>query len=181
MISLPNIKKYALSAYYIIALSEASTNLAKLTGIRYGATENIQEDYNKFFTTVRSKYFEKESKRRIILGTFARMSGFRDAYYLKAMRTRTLIINEYQRAFKDVDIIVSPTTTRTAPSFEEIEKLTPLEHYKMDILTVGTNLAGLPHISINIGSVNQLPIGMMATANHLNEDKLLEFTKNFRK
>ncbi len=171
-ISLPSIKKYSLPAYYLIALSEASTNLAKYCGLRYGQTLPLQGNYNEFFTEVRSKYFSKESKRRIILGTFARMSGFRDAYYLKALKTRTLIINEYKKAFKKYDILVSPTMPITAPKFSEIEKLSPLENYMMDILTVGPNLAGLPHLSLNAGFKNKLPVGIMLTANHLEEEKL---------
>ncbi|MFH1592438.1 MAG: amidase family protein [Candidatus Woesearchaeota archaeon] len=176
-VSIPSIKKYALPAYHIIAFSEASTNLAKFTGLRYGATEKIENYYNEYFPKIRSKYFEKETKRRIILGTFTRMAGFREDYYIKAMRVRTLIINEYQRALKDYDILISPTTLTTALKFSEIEKLTPLQQYQMDLLTVAPNLAGLPHLSMNIGSINQLPVGMMATANHLNEAKLLKFAQ----
>lgn len=175
LISLPDIIKYSLPTYLIIAYSEASTNLARYTGIRYGVSEKLEGDFNEYFTKIRSKYFQKESKRRIIIGTFARMAGFKDAYYKKAMKTRTLIINDYQRAFQEYDILISPSTINTAPRFNEIEKLTPLQHAKMDLLTVGPNLAGLPHLSINIGSIKQLPIGLMATANHLEEDKLKQF------
>ncbi len=177
LVSLPNVIKYSLPTYQIIAYSEASTNLARYTGIRYGASEKLEGNFNEYFTKIRSKYFQKESKRRIIIGTFARMAGFKDAYYTRAMKTRTLIINDYQRAFQEYDILISPTTISTAPSFDELKSLTPLEHAKMDLLTVGPNLAGLPHISVNIGSINQFPLGMMATANHLEEEKLLEFVK----
>ncbi len=181
IISLPNTFKYSLPCYYLISLSEASTNLAKYTGLRYGATEMLDNYYNDFFTKIRSKYFSDEAKRRIILGTFARMAGFRDAYYLKAMKVRTLIINEYQKILSKYDVLISPSCTKTAPRFDEIEKLSPLEHYKMDILTVGPNLAGLPHISFNIGSINKLPIGMMAISNLLGETKLSEFSRNFER
>ncbi|MBI2499091.1 Asp-tRNA(Asn)/Glu-tRNA(Gln) amidotransferase subunit GatA [Candidatus Woesearchaeota archaeon] len=177
LISLPNVEKYSIPTYYIIALSEASTNLAKYTGLRYGQTEPLNKEYNEFFTEVRSKYFSKESKRRIILGTFARMAGYREAFYLKAMKTRTLIINEYKKAFQKYDILISPTMPILPPKFTEINKLTPLENYMMDILTVGPNLAGLPHISLNSGFINKLPIGLMAISDHLNENNLLEFTK----
>ena len=177
VVSIPSIKKYALPAYHIIAFSEASTNLAKYTGLRYGASDKLEGYYHEYFTKVRSKFFEKETKRRIILGTFARMAGFREDYYIKAMKVRTLIINEYQRALKKYDILISPTTITTALKLTEIEKLTPLQHYLMDLLTVAPNLAGLPHISINIGSINQLPVGMMATANHLGENKLKKFVE----
>ena len=172
IISLPNIKKYAIPSYYLIALSEASTNLSKYCGIRYGASENLKGSFDEYFTSVRSKYFSDESKRRIILGTFARMSGFRDAFYLKAMKVRTLIINEYQKAFSKYDILISPTMPIIAPKFEEISKLTPLENYMMDILTVGPNLAGLPHLSLNSGFKNKMPVGIMLTSNYLQENKL---------
>lgn len=181
LISLPNIEKYSIPTYYIIALSEASTNLAKYTGLRYGQTEPLNKEYNEFFTEVRSKYFSKESKRRIILGTFARMAGYREAFYLKAMKTRTLIINEYKKAFQKYDILISPTMPILPPKFTEINKLTPLENYMMDILTVGPNLAGLPHISLNSGFINKLPVGLMAISDHLNENNLLEFTKRLKK
>jgi len=172
LISLTSIKKYSLQAYYLIALAESSTNLAKYCGLRYGASEALKGNFDEYFTEVRSKFFSREAKRRIILGTFARMSGFRDAYYLKAMKVRTLIINEYQKAFKKYDILVSPTMPIIAPKFSEIEKLTPLENYMMDILTVGPNLAGLPHLSLNAGFKNKMPVGIMLTANYLQENKL---------
>jgi len=179
-VSIPSIKKHALPAYHIIAFSEASTNLAKYSGLRYGQSENLESNYREYFSKVRSKYFEKETKRRIILGTFARMAGFREAHYLKAMKVRTLIINEYQRALKKYDILISPTTVTSALKFSEIEKLTPLQQYQMDILTVAPNLAGLPHISINIGSIDQLPVGMMVTTNLLNENKLSRFVNTIK-
>ncbi len=172
LISLPSIKRYSIPAYYLIAMSEASTNLAKYCGLRYGQTLPLKGSYNEFFTEVRSQFFSKEAKRRIILGTFARMSGFRDAYYLKALKVRTLIINEYKRAFKKYDVLISPTMPIVAPKFSEIEKLTPLENYMMDTLTVGPNLAGLPHLSLNAGFKSKLPVGIMLTANHLEEEKL---------
>ena len=105
------------------------------------------------------------------------MAGFRNAYYLKAMKVRTLIINEYKKAFRKYDVILSPSMPILAPRFSEIEKLTPLENYNMDKLTVGPNLAGLPHASINIGSMNNLPVGLMAIADYLNENKLFELNK----
>ncbi|MBS3150889.1 Asp-tRNA(Asn)/Glu-tRNA(Gln) amidotransferase subunit GatA [Candidatus Woesearchaeota archaeon] len=172
IISLPLIKKYSIPAYYLIALSEASTNLAKYCGLRYGQTLPLKGNFNEFFTEVRSKFFSKEAKRRIILGTFARMSGFRDAYYLKALKVRTLILNEYKKAFKKYDVLISPTMPIIAPKFDEIKKLSPLENYMMDILTVGPNLAGLPHLSINAGFKEKMPVGIMLIANHLEEEKL---------
>ncbi len=103
------------------------------------------------------------------------MAGFKDAYFMKAMRVRTLIINEFQKAFNEYDILISPVTITTAPSFTDLEKFSPMDHYKMDLLTVGPNLAGIPHISVNIGSIKQLPVGMMIMANHLEENNIKEF------
>ena len=102
------------------------------------------------------------------------MAGFRDAYYIKATKIRTQIIQEYKKAFKKYDCLITPTMPITAPKFKDLEKLTPLQNYMMDTMTVGPNLAGLPHISINIGSNDKMPIGMMLTTNHLEEGKLLQ-------
>ena len=175
VISLPLVQKYAIPTYYLIAMAEASTNLSKYCGLRYGATLPIKGDYNEFFSSVRSKYFRKESKRRIIIGTFARMSGFREAYYLKAMKVRTLLINEYQKAFKKYDLLISPTMPILPPKFNEIEKLSPLENYQMDALTVGPNVTGFPHASIPTGFIGKLPVGTMLVSNYLDENKILRF------
>ena len=105
------------------------------------------------------------------------MAGYRDAYYLKAAKVRTLIINEYKKAFKKYDLLVSPTMPIIAPKFSEIDKLTPLENYMMDIMTVGPNLAGLPHISLNAGFKDKMPVGIMFIADHLNDNKLIEVGK----
>ncbi len=170
-VSLPLTEKYGLAAYYILALSEASTNLAKYCGMRYGAAEKMEGNYNDYFTKVRSKYFGQEAKRRILLGTFARMSGYRDAYYLKAAKVRTLIIKEYKKVFKECDVILSPTMPVVAPTFAEAKKMKPLQMYLMDVLTVGPNLAGFPHTSVPIG--RGLPKGCMIIANHVEEEVML--------
>ncbi len=172
-VSLPLTAKYGLAAYYILALSEASTNLAKYCGMRYGAAEPIEGNFNEYFSAVRSKHFGTEAKRRIILGTFARMAGYRDAFYGKAGAVRTLIIDEYKRAFRDIDAIASPTMPIPAPRFEDIAKLTPLQSFQMDILTVGPNLAGLPHMSVPCGDINGLPVGILLTGNHFDERSIL--------
>ncbi|MBS3133837.1 aspartyl/glutamyl-tRNA amidotransferase subunit A [Candidatus Woesearchaeota archaeon] len=171
-ISLPLVKKYGIACYYILAMSEASTNLAKYCGLRYGIEEPLKGNFNEYFSKIRSENFGKEAKRRIIIGTFARMAGYREAYYLKAMKVRRLIIEEYKRAFKHVDLLISPTMPVIAPKFNEVGKLTPLQNYMMDILTVGANLAGLPHLNVNGGYVDKMPVGIMFTADHLNENKL---------
>ncbi len=172
-ISLPINFSYGIPTYYILALCEASTNLAKYCGLRYGVSDKIAGNFNEFFTKVRSNNFGKEAKRRIILGTFARMAGYRDAYYIKAAKVRTKIIEEYQNAFKKYDLILSPTVPILPPTFSEIKKLTLLQSYMIDILTVGPNLAGLPHINIPIGFEKKLPIGALFVANHFEENTLL--------
>ncbi len=176
-VSLPLNYKYGISTYYLIAMSEASTNLAKYCGIRYGLEEPLTGNFNEYFSKIRSDGFGKEAKRRIILGTFARMSGFRNAYYLKAMKVRTLLINEYKKAFKNYDVLVSPTMPIVAPLFTEIEKLTPLQNYMLDVLTVGPNLTGLPHLTTTAGYFSGLPAGIMFIANHLEEEKLFSIGK----
>jgi aspartyl-tRNA(Asn)/glutamyl-tRNA(Gln) amidotransferase subunit A len=173
-ISLPLTQKYAIACYYLIAMSEASTNLAKYCGMRYGTYDKLQGDFNEYFSKVRSDNLGEEAKRRIIIGTFARMAGFRDAYYIKAMKVRTLIINEYKKIFKKFDALISPTMPIIAPKFQDVEKLTPLQNYMMDIMTAAPNLAGLPHLNVNIGFKDKMPIGMLLIADHLQEGKLLQ-------
>ena len=173
-VSLPSTKA-ALAAYYIIATAEASTNLAKLCGMRYGASEEPadSEHFNDYFSRVRGKYFGAEAKRRIMLGTFTRMAGYRDAYYLRAMKARTVIINEFKKAFKSCDVLISPTMPLIAPKFSDIEKMKPIEHYMMDILTVAPNLAGIPQLSVPYGKVNGMPVGVHILADHLQEGKMI--------
>ena len=177
-VSMPLVSEYGIAVYYLIAVSEASTNLAKFSGMRYGYEEKLEGDFNEYFSRIRNNAFGREAKRRIILGTFARMAGFRDQYYLKAMKARTLIINEYKKAFEKYDLLVSPTMPIIAPKFSEVNKLTPLQNYMMDILTVGPNLAGLPHITINAGYKEKMPVGIMFIGNHLAEKSLIEICKN---
>ncbi|MDD5163694.1 MAG: amidase family protein [Candidatus ainarchaeum sp.] len=171
-ISLSLNAKFSVPAYYLIAMAESSTNLAKFCGMRYGAQESLSGSFNEYFSKVRSNNFGEEAKRRILLGTFARMSGFRDAYYLKAMKARTRLINEFRLAFKEFDVLANPTMPVIAPKFSEIEKLSPIEQYAMDLCTVPSNLAGLPHISINSGFSQKMPVGIMLVADYLQEKKL---------
>ncbi|MBI3027305.1 Asp-tRNA(Asn)/Glu-tRNA(Gln) amidotransferase subunit GatA [Candidatus Woesearchaeota archaeon] len=166
--------KYGISTYYMIAASEASTNLAKFCGMRYGAAEKLEGSFNEYFTKVRSNNFGEEAKRRIILGTFARMAGYKDAFYLKAAKVRTLMINEYKKAFKKFDALVSPTASILPPKFSEIEKLSPLQHYMIDVMTVSPNVAGLPHLNVPVGIEKNLPVGMLLIADHLQEGKLIQ-------
>jgi aspartyl-tRNA(Asn)/glutamyl-tRNA(Gln) amidotransferase subunit A len=107
------------------------------------------------------------------------MSGYRDAYYLKALKVRSKIIREYKKLFKKYDVLISPTCPILPPKFKDIEKLTPLQHYRMDSLVVGPNLAGLPHLNIPVRNVSNLPVGMLAIADHLQEGKLMQLGKQF--
>ena len=174
-VSLPLTMKYGIPVYYLLAMTEASTNLAKLCGLRYGQESDVEgKSFNDYFSEVRSEHFNKETKRRIIIGTFARMAGFRDAYYLQAAKIRTLIIQEYKNLFKKYDVIISPTMPIVAPTFAEIKKLTPLQNYMMDLLTVGPNLAGMPHLSVPCGLVNKIPVGMLIIADHFEEKKMIQ-------
>ncbi len=172
-VSLRKNAEYSIPTYYVIAMCEASTNLAKYSGLRYGYTEEIEnEHYDNFYSRVRGSAFGEEAKRRILLGTFARMTGYRDAYYDKALKARTILINEYKEAFKDCDAIMHPTMPILPPTFEDAKKLTPLQNYMLDLLTVGANLAGLPHISVPAKNT-KLPVGVMFTADHFDEEKLI--------
>jgi len=180
-IELPLNYKYSIAAYYLMSTTEASTNLAKYCGMRYGAHEKLEGGFNEYFSKVRSLNFGQEAKRRIILGTFARMSGFRDAYYMRAVKVRTKLIEEYKKAFSKYDILICPTMPILAPTFDETKKLTPLQNYIIDIMTVGPNLAGLPHLSINIGMEKGLPVAMMMISDHFQEGKLIQFSKEFEK
>jgi len=173
-ISLPLNAKYGIPAYYLVSTTEASTNLAKFCGMRYGLHGKLEGNFNEYFSKVRSSGFGEEAKRRVLLGTFARMAGFRDAYYLKAMKVRTRMINEFKQAFENFDVLVNPTMPIVAPSFDEIGKLSPMQQYAMDLCTVPANLAGLPHASVPIGQHKNMPIGLMITADHLQEKKMVQ-------
>ncbi|MBI4449352.1 Asp-tRNA(Asn)/Glu-tRNA(Gln) amidotransferase subunit GatA [Candidatus Woesearchaeota archaeon] len=170
--------RYALPVYYLLAMSEASTNLAKFCGMRYGRAEPLEGSFDDYFSNVRELHFGSEVKRRILLGTFARMAGHRDAFYIKAAEVRSLIIQEYKKIFKSYDAILSPTMPIIAPRFADIEKLTPLQSYMMDILTVGPNVAGMPHVSMPCGQSKGMPIGMMLTSDHFNEAMMVRIASH---
>ncbi|MFW6230649.1 MAG: amidase family protein [Nanoarchaeota archaeon] len=176
-IDLPFTKKYALSAYYVIAMSEASTHLACLSGLRYGQAGDLQKTYNEYFTDVRTRHFNKETKRRALLGTFTRMSGYRGKYYVKALKVRKKIMDEYTSIFSDVNAIIMPTVPTIAPQFDEIDKMSPAQELLFDFLTVGPNIAGLPHMSIPIQQEGELPYGIMIVGKHLSEPELISIGK----
>jgi len=177
-ISLPH-TNYALPSYYIIAMAEASTNLAKFCGMRYGLHEELKGNFEQYFSKVRKEGFGEEAKRRIILGTYARMAGFRNAYYLKALKVRTRVIEDFKIAFKKFDVVIAPTMPIVAPRFDEIEKMEPIQQYMMDILTVAPNLAGIPMISVPCGFIDGLPVGMHIMADHLQEKNVLRVAHAF--
>ncbi len=173
-VSLPLNSQYSIPTYYLLATSETSTNLAKYCGMRYGATEPLQGNFNEYFTKVRSKYFGEEAKRRLLLGTFCRMSGFRDAYYLRALKVRQKLLQEFQQAFKKVDILICPPASGIAPTFEEIKQWKPIQHYYADRMVNPPNVSGLPHASVNVGSSKGMPIGLLLISNHWQESKLVQ-------
>ncbi|MEM0448517.1 MAG: amidase family protein [Methanomassiliicoccales archaeon] len=178
-VSMPSLR-YALSAYYVLATSEASTNLARYCGMRFGVRNpDITKHFNEFFAETRSAYFGTEAKRRILLGTYARMVGFRERYYMKALAVRQLIISEYQRIFHDFDAVLTPTMPFLAPKLDDVKKMRPLEVYQADFLTVPPNLAGLPHISLPCGYIQSLPVGMQLVAPHWEERVLLDAARKW--
>lgn len=169
--------KYALSAYYIIAMSEASSNLARFDGMRYGLrTEDA--DWHTTFSQVRAKGFGDEVKRRILLGTYALSAGYHEKYYLKALKVRTLIKQDFERAFRDADVLITPTMPY--PAFRLGEKIDdPLSLYLADVDTVPINLAGVPSISVPCGFSQGLPIGMQVIGKHFDEAAILRTAYTF--
>ncbi|OKH21471.1 aspartyl/glutamyl-tRNA amidotransferase subunit A [Hydrococcus rivularis NIES-593] len=165
--------RYGVSAYYIIAPSEASANLARYDAVRYGIREN-SDTLLSMYTKTRAIGFGKEVKRRIMLGTYALSAGYYDAYYLKAQKVRTLIKQDFETAFERVDVLICPTSPTTA--FKAGEKTEdPLSMYLLDLMTIPVNLAGLPGMSVPCGFDAQgLPIGMQLIGNVLREDLLFQ-------
>jgi len=179
--SLPSLE-YALAAYYIIAMSEASSNLARYDGLRYGYSEEFTDtDWFTYIAKVRRNGFGPEVRRRIILGTFTLSSGYYNRYYLKALKVRTLIRMDFEKAFKRFDVLAAPTMP--TPPFKLGEKIeNPLELYMCDIDTVPANLAGLPSISIPCGFTSSgLPIGLQLIAPPFREDLLFRVAYAFEK
>ncbi|MFP7171244.1 Asp-tRNA(Asn)/Glu-tRNA(Gln) amidotransferase subunit GatA [Terribacillus sp. 7520-G] len=167
-VSLPH-SRYAVAAYYLLSSSEASANLARFDGVRYGVRSTQAENMIDVFKYSRRDGFGEEVKRRIMLGTFALSSGYYDAYYKKAQKARTLIKNDFDKVFEDYDVIVGPTTP--TPAFKVGEKVEdPLTMYATDILTIPVNLAGVPGISLPCGfSSEGLPIGLQIIGKHFDE------------
>ena len=179
-ISLPH-TDYAIACYYIIATAEASSNLARYDGVRYGFRSPDFDDLREMYRKTRDQGFGAEVKRRIMLGTHVLSSGYYDAYYLKAQKVRALIARDFVEAFDDVDIILTPTSP--SPAFKLGELVDdPLQMYLADIYTVTADLAGVPGISVPCGKTKdspQLPIGMQLLAKHFDEEKLLQVAHAF--
>jgi aspartyl-tRNA(Asn)/glutamyl-tRNA(Gln) amidotransferase subunit A len=176
--SLPTLEQ-SLAAYYIVAMSEASSNLARYDGLRYGYRADKDEgDWATVYSRNRRTGFGAEVRRRIMLGTYALSAGYYSKYYLKALKVRTLIRNDFETAFKKFDVLVGPTMP--FPPFKLGEKIAdPLALYMSDVDTVSANLAGLPAISVPCGFTEGLPIGMQIMAPPLREDLTLQAAYTF--
>ena len=172
-VSLPH-TRYAIPVYYLILFAEASSNLAKYDGIRFGLSErNDVEGLLEVYLKTRENGFGAETKRRIMLGTFALSAGYYDAYYLKAQKVRSLIRQDFRKAFETCDVLITPVAPTTA--FPIGEKITnPLDMYLSDVHVVAVNLAGIPALSVPCGFSNGLPVGMQILGPHLSEETLLK-------
>ena len=178
-ISLPR-THLSVPVYYVVAPAECSSNLSRFDGVRFGYRCENPKDLEDLYKRSRAEAFGLEVKQRIMTGTYALSAGYYDAFYGKAQKIRRLICEDYQNAFKEVDMILGPTTT--SPAFKLGEKKNdPISMYLSDIYTIPTNLAGLPGISVPVGFVDNLPVGMQLTANYLQEARLLNVAHQYQK
>ena len=177
-ISLPN-SHLSVSAYYVIAPAEASANLSRYDGVRYGYRCKDPKDLEDFYKRTRSEGFGTEVKRRIMVGTYALSAGYYDAYYIKAQKIRRLIKNDFDAAFAEVDVIMGPTSPHTAFKIGS-QSDDPVTMYLEDIYTIAVNLAGLPGISIPAGLVNKLPVGLQIIGKNFSESHLLNIAHQFQ-
>jgi aspartyl-tRNA(Asn)/glutamyl-tRNA(Gln) amidotransferase subunit A len=177
-VSLPS-TQYAVPVYYIIATAEASSNLARFDGVRYGRRADNPKDILDMYKRTRAQYIGPEVKRRILLGTFSLSSGYYDAYYGKAQKTKELMRREFAQAWQQYDLLICPTSPTTA--FKIGEKASdPVSMYLSDIATIPVNLVGIPALSVPCGFDGQgLPVGLQLLAPHLREDRLLQVAKVF--
>ncbi|WP_428099860.1 Asp-tRNA(Asn)/Glu-tRNA(Gln) amidotransferase subunit GatA [Candidatus Rariloculus sp.] len=169
-------------AYYVVAPAEASSNLSRFDGVRYGyrSPEAMTGNLNEFYKRNRGEGFGAEVKRRILIGTYVLSTGYYDAYYLKAQKVRQLISGDFARAFAEVDIVAGPTTP--TPAFRIGQKTgDPVEMYLNDIYTIGANLAGLPAMSVPCGFAGALPVGLQLIGPHLSESRLLKTAHYFQR
>ena len=170
-ITLPH-TEYAVATYYILMASEVSSNLARYDGVHYGHRTKNANDYVEVYSKSRDEAFGAEVKRRIMLGTYALSSGYYDAYYLKALKVRTLIKQDFDRAFMKYDVLLSPTAPSIAFKFGE-KTADPLAMYISDIATIPINLAGLPAISLPCGFSKKAPIGLQIIGRAFDEETVL--------
>ncbi len=177
-ISLPH-TELAVPCYYVIAPAEASSNLSRFDGVRYGHRCENPQDLMDLYTRSRAEGFGEEVKRRILVGTYALSAGYYDAYYRKAQQVRRLIANDFRAAFSEVDLIAGPTTPNPAFRFGE-KSADPVSMYLEDIYTIAVNLAGLPAISLPAGFAGNLPVGLQLIGNHFSEARLLNAGHRFQ-
>jgi aspartyl-tRNA(Asn)/glutamyl-tRNA(Gln) amidotransferase subunit A len=177
-VSLPN-TRMSIPAYYIIAPAEASSNLSRFDGVRYGYRCEEPKDLEDLYKRTRGEGFGSEVKRRIMVGTYALCAGYYDAYYNKAQQIRRLIQQDFMRIFEEIDVIVGPTTP--SPAFTIGEKVNdPVAMYMEDIFTLSLNLAGLPGMSVPCGQVNGLPVGLQLIGNYFDEARLLNVAHQYQ-
>ncbi len=177
-ISLPN-TKLAIPAYYVIAPAEASTNLSRFDGVRYGYRCENPVDLTDMYMRTRGEGFGTEVKRRIMTGTYALSAGYYDAYYLKAQKLRRLISDDFKQAFEKVDVIMGPVAPETAFKIGE-KSDDPISMYLSDIYTIALNLAGLPGMSVPAGFANNLPVGLQIIGNSFTEAKMLNVAHQYQ-
>ena len=171
--------EYAIPAYYVIAAAEASSNLSRFDGVKYGYRAKDYEGLHNMYKKTRSEGFGAEVKRRIMLGSFVLSSGYYDAYYLKALRTKALIKKEFDKAFEKYDVILGPVAPTTAPKLGD-SLSDPIKMYLGDIYTISVNLAGLPGISLPCGKdKNGMPIGLQLIGDCFNEKKIIQAAYTF--
>jgi len=177
-ISLPN-SAIAVPTYYVVAPAECSSNLSRFDGVRFGYRCADPKDLIDLYCRSRTEGFGAEVKRRIMIGTYALSAGYYDAYYLKAQKLRRLISDDFKNAFEQVDVIMGPTTPTTA--FRLGEKTDdPVTMYLSDIYTIAVNLAGLPGMSIPVGLIDGLPVGLQLIGNYFSEEKLLSVAHRYQ-
>jgi len=176
-VSIPNIR-HAVATYYVIAPCEASSNLGRYDGVRYGHRSSKAENLSQLYELSRDESLGREVKLRVLLGTFALSAGYYDAYYLKALQVQNLIRSQYKAAFSQVDAIASPVSP--TPAFALGERVgNPLKNYLADAFTIPANLAGIPGISVPSGFIGNLPVGLQLLADHYQETKLLGIASGF--
>lgn len=178
-ISLPN-SHLSVPAYYVIAPAEASSNLSRFDGVRYGHRAEHYGDLNDMYCKTRAEGFGNEVKRRILIGTYVLSHGYYDAYYLQAQRIRRLIANDFAAAFRQCDVILGPTSPCTAFKLGE-KAADPVQMYLSDIYTIAVNLAGLPAISLPCGFAQGLPVGLQLIGDYFSESRLLNAAHRFQK